>query len=72
MAFVGRIGSRGRRPGKGKGKRKGEGRGRMGGNRAGTGGNCVCPECGATVAHQTGVPCIQVACPECGKKMTRE
>lgn len=39
---------------------------------AGTGGQCVCPECGAAVAHEAGTPCATVDCPECGAKMQRE
>jgi len=50
----------------------GGGRGRMGGFAAGPGGNCVCPSCGQTVAHQVGVPCSQLACPKCGQLMTRQ
>ena len=33
--------------------------------------NGVCPACGATVPHGTGVPCVQMNCPKCGAKMTR-
>jgi len=43
----------------------------MGGIGAGPGGNCVCPSCGATVAHQRGTPCYQLKCPKCGAAMTR-
>ena len=51
-----------------------QGRGQNQGDKPGSGpgGNCVCPDCGAKVAHTTGVPCNQVACPECGTKMTKE
>jgi len=57
-------------PGPGMGR--GLGRGRMGGPfAAGPGGNCVCPNCGATVAHVAGQPCGTRSCPKCGKKMTR-
>ncbi|MCD6083656.1 hypothetical protein DRJ00_02035 [Candidatus Aerophobetes bacterium] len=51
----------------------GRGRGRMGGTRpgAGPGGRCVCPNCGASIPHQRGVPCYQVSCPKCGAKMVR-
>ncbi len=48
------------------------GRGRMGGFGSGPGGNCICPNCGATAAHQRGVPCFQVKCPNCGSPMIRE
>jgi len=48
--------------------------GRMKGARAGAGpvGNCVCPGCGIRTLHQRGVPCIEVSCPSCGAKMTRD
>lgn len=57
----------------------GRGRGRMGGARLrqggqvglGAGGNCVCPACRKSVAHQRGMPCNQVKCPGCGAVMTR-
>lgn len=50
----------------------GQGRGRKGGPfAAGPGGSCVCPKCGHKVAHQAGVPCVQVKCPKCGTAMTR-
>ena len=69
--------------GKGNGQGRGAGQGqgtsgggivRMGGNRPGIGpgGNCVCPSCGTTVPHQTGVPCNTVDCPKCGSQMTRQ
>jgi len=47
--------------------------GRMGGNRPGAGpsGECVCPSCGARSPHQTGVPCYNLSCPQCGAKMVR-
>ena len=48
------------------------GRGRGGGYSAGPGGQCVCPACGTTVAHQVGVQCYLVRCPKCGSKMTRD
>ncbi|MCK4422026.1 hypothetical protein KAW48_09530 [candidate division WOR-3 bacterium] len=56
------------------GSARGQGRGRMGGNRqgAGSGGNCICPGCGASVAHQVGVPCYSVKCPKCGMRMVRK
>jgi hypothetical protein len=60
--------------GRGAGRGQGRGLGRMGGNRpgAGTGGNCVCPNCGTKVSHQRGVPCYSLTCPQCGSKMIRE
>ena len=48
------------------------GLGRMGGPAAGgPGGNCVCPECGATAMHKVGAPCYSRKCPKCGATMTR-
>jgi transposase len=45
----------------------------MGGPQAGgPGGVCVCPQCGATMPHQRGVPCAQMKCPKCGVAMTRQ
>jgi hypothetical protein len=58
--------------GRGMGRGQGQGRGRMGGPfAAGPGGSCVCPNCGATVAHVVGQPCNQSSCQKCGTKMTR-
>jgi hypothetical protein len=64
--------------GGGAGQGRGIGRGgsgsrRMGGTRPGSGpsGECVCPNCGARVSHQTGKPCYNRNCPECGAKMER-
>jgi len=46
--------------------------GRMpGGSGDGPDGDCVCPECGATALHKTGVPCYEMECPECGAAMSR-
>jgi len=63
-------------PGTGRGMGRGgggRGGGRMGGNRpgAGSGGECVCPNCGNTVPHQVGSPCYQISCPKCSTAMTR-
>ena len=58
--------------GMGRGQGQGQGRGRMGGPfAAGPGGNCVCPNCGATAAHVVGQPCNAKSCSKCGTKMTR-
>jgi len=58
--------------GRGLGRQRGAGRGRMGGPyAAGPSGQCVCPQCGATVAHVAGQPCNQVSCSKCGSLMTR-
>jgi uncharacterized paraquat-inducible protein A len=46
----------------------------MGGSQAGLGQsvNCVCPSCGAVVAHPRGVPCNQSTCPKCGANMVKQ
>lgn len=31
--------------------------------------NCVCPNCGESVAHAKGNPCSQTKCPKCGTMM---
>jgi hypothetical protein len=65
----------GRRVGRAQGTRRsggGRGRGRMGRFAAGPGGSCVCPQCGYTVPHTAGTPCVQQKCPKCGNAMTRE
>jgi len=33
---------------------------------------CICPSCGAQAPHERGIPCLQVNCPHCGKRMVRE
>ncbi|MBN2808397.1 MAG: hypothetical protein JXR80_02770 [Deltaproteobacteria bacterium] len=49
--------------------RRGQGGGPLA---AGPEGWCVCPQCGAKLAHVVGQPCNQRDCPQCGAKMTRE
>jgi predicted Fe-Mo cluster-binding NifX family protein len=50
-----------------------QGRGRRGGSMAaGVGGACVCPQCGQSVPHERGVPCVEQMCPKCGIAMTRK
>ena len=51
-----------------------KGMGRMGDTRlrAGLGGQCICPACGAKVEHQDRISCYNVSCPKCGAKMTRQ
>jgi len=58
--------------GQGRGSGQGRGGGRGGGPRPGPGGFCLCPACGHKEAHQQGVPCFEVKCPQCGSLMTRE
>ncbi len=50
----------------------GGGRGGGGGRGLGPAGQCVCPNCGATVPHQLAQPCNQMTCPKCGTRMTRK
>ncbi|RLA94249.1 MAG: hypothetical protein DRG55_01350 [Deltaproteobacteria bacterium] len=61
----------------GLGRGSGRGRGGRGWSRGmgrglGPGGQCVCPQCGASVPHKPGVPCFQVPCPKCGTPMLRK
>ena len=41
------------------------------GRNRGHNGDCVCPSCDTKVPHQTGIPCNEVKCPNCGKSMFR-
>jgi len=41
------------------------------GSGEGPGGQCVCPGCGTMAPHETGTPCYEKDCPNCGQKMTR-
>jgi len=66
------TGPLGRGPGTGRGLGRGGGRGRGGGFGLGPGGNCVCPNCGKVVPHKLGTPCMQMTCPDCGARMTRQ
>jgi len=61
-----------RSQGPGGGSGGGQGRGGGRGSRPGPGGFCLCPACGHKEAHQQGVPCLEVKCPQCGAVMTRE
>jgi hypothetical protein len=73
MPFRDGTGPMGQGPGTGRGVGTGRGRGRMGGSSAGAGPDsyCVCPQCGAKVPHQRGIPCYNMNCPQCGTRMTR-
>jgi predicted Fe-Mo cluster-binding NifX family protein len=37
----------------------------------GPGGFCQCPACGIKIAHEQGIPCVQVRCPRCSQIMER-
>jgi hypothetical protein len=69
---TGPVGGSGPGTGRGAGM-GGSRRGRMGGSRAGAGpgGECICPQCGAIVPHEVGIPCSYKNCPKCGAKMVR-
>lgn len=60
--------------GSGQGRGQGQGRGRRGGGgfAGGPGGECVCLQCGKTMPHERGVPCVQQTCPQCGVPLTRK
>lgn len=58
--------------GQGRGLGRGGGRGRNKGGAFGTGGYCVCANCGEKVPHRRGVKCTTLKCPKCGKTMIRE
>ena len=45
-----------------------------GGYRRGFGGppkECICPNCGTRVPHESRIPCSQLICPKCGINMVR-
>ena len=56
----------------GRGLGNGGGHGKNNGGAFGTGGYCICAKCGAKVAHQQGVKCTTIKCPDCGHVMVRE
>jgi hypothetical protein len=69
----GRGGQGGQGRGQGQGGLGSQRGGRMG--RAGAGqapGFCVCPQCGQTVEHQPGLPCVERQCPKCGIPLMRQ
>ena len=35
-------------------------------------GYCICVHCNKKMPHTKGMPCREIVCPECGKKMMRE
>jgi DNA-directed RNA polymerase subunit RPC12/RpoP len=39
---------------------------------AGTEGYCECPKCGTKVKHDSGIPCNDTTCPNCGSRMIRQ
>lgn len=72
MPFGNSAGPTGAGSGTGRGLGQGTGRSRQAsGFGLGPGGDCVCPNCGATAPHQRGIPCFQQKCPKCGSPMTR-
>ena len=38
----------------------------------GPGGSCICPKCGARLAHRRGIRCEEERCPQCSARMLRE
>ncbi len=66
---MGRGGFGGRGQGGGHGSGKGGGRGQR--MRLGSGGDCICPDCGRKKLHTPGIPCTEVICSSCGATMVR-
>lgn len=67
----GRTGGGKNQSGSGTTKGMSGGRGMGGGRSVGMGGECICPSCGERQPHERGKPCYGIACPKCGKLMTR-
>jgi hypothetical protein len=61
-----------RSQGVGTGRRDGSGQNQMSNSVYIADGYCICPKCGKKLAHQFGVPCLNVKCPNCNASMTRE
>jgi DNA-directed RNA polymerase subunit RPC12/RpoP len=51
---------------------EGVGRGCNKGGALGPGGYCICAKCGKKVAHQRGVKCTTLKCPQCGHTLVRK
>ncbi len=61
-------------PGSGGGRNRSSGRGCKGtgsGIGSGISGKCICPACGRSIPHETGIPCAGIQCPGCGVSMIR-
>lgn len=65
-------GSGGGQRGNPAGRCRGAGNSRAVGAGARAAESCICPACGAKAAHERGIPCFQMNCPQCGKPMVRE
>ena len=63
----GGFGRRGQGGGHGSGKGGSRGQ-RM---RPGSGGDCICPDCGQKKLHTPGIPCTEEICSYCGAMMVR-
>lgn len=66
------MNGKGKKPGSGLGMGRAGGQGRNKGGAHGPGGYCVCASCGYTQAHEQGVKCTTIKCPECGKPLIRK
>jgi hypothetical protein len=62
-----RTGTKGQEANGGRGR--GGGRGRDSFVWVGTGGYCICPNCGERVPRLLGIPCFERRCPNCGTFM---
>jgi len=38
---------------------------------SGSGGSCLCPNCGIKLPHQQEKPCSTIVCPKCGTRMVK-